>query len=222
MINQALRLLTISTLLFMALIATLVISAGVHSQLGNQQVKDVDDRSDNARQKSLRELAQERDVEIEYSSESDAEYQELKPLIRSSNLIVYGRIADQVSSFTKSGSFIETSYFVDAHRVIKSDFPLALPIKFVRVGGVVQVNGNRASVKVKGNDRLKVDRDYILFLEWSLNRQGYILAGGMSGAFLVTDNSQVKPLASSQRSNISLNYRDTPVESFINEVLASQ
>jgi hypothetical protein len=219
--KQVQRSLTVVTLLGIVLFTTLWFTTGAQTPRGQQPTKDADGVADRLKRKSMREVASERDVEI-ISEPEISEYSDLRSLAKGADLIIYGRITGQNSAFTEPGDDIETTYSVDAHRVLKANSPVTSPLTFVRVGGVVYVNGNRASIKVKGFDLLKTGRDYVLFFEWRPNRQGYILAGGMSGAFLVTDSLIIKPLASSQRSEIKNNYLNTDLEAFINEVLAYQ
>jgi hypothetical protein len=212
------RSLTVFTLLSLTLFSTFWFTTGVYSQRGQQQAKDADNLADLLKRKTLREVALERDVEI-ISHPELAEYNDLHSLARGADTIVVGRITHAESSFDESDNNIDTTYSVDVQRVLKATPPITSPLNFVGFGGVVHVNGHRASTRVKGFDLLKTGKDYILFLEWRPKRQSYILAGGMSGAFLIEDHSLIRVLASSQKSRLKHQYNDMELESFILEVL---
>src|SRR2546423_5968696 len=125
--------------------------------------------SDQVRPKKLSEIALERDVEVEGVSESHSEYPTFEELTKDATAIVYGRIIDSKSAFAEArnpidyGEVITTRYTVDVLRVLKDQTldtlppsdrpqpqPLYTPLKIARNGGVVDVNGHRAAVKVKG------------------------------------------------------------------------
>ncbi len=63
---------------------------------------------------------------------------------------------------------------------------------------MVEVNGHRASVKVKRYEALVPGREYVFFLFWSPNYKAYTLAGETSGAVLVNGDRSLTPLASSK------------------------
>lgn len=87
----------------------------------------------------------------------------------------------------------------------------------MRPGGVVEVNGRKASLKVRGYELLREGQSYIFFLYWSPYSEAYILAGGISGVVEVKSNLRVKPLASAEK--IKFQYDDADLESFINDVI---
>jgi len=205
---------------------TALIVTFVQAQSGASQTKDVS----RSQQKTLRDLAKERDVELSTSDEFETELTDLRSSAQSSSTIVVGRIAEAKTSFTESGEFIVTNYLVQIQRVLKdmpsSDAtllgkapapPLTDTLTITRLGGDVRVNGNRASIKVKGHESLKAGGAYVFFLNWSSDHKSYILTGGISGVVLVKDNLRVEPLASAE--TIARKYSDTDLESFINEVL---
>ena|SRR2546423_5753052 len=188
----------------------------------------------NAKQKKLREVAEERDVEVEGSSGSHVEYVTLESLRREARAIVYGRIADSKSFFDESspieyGENITTEYTVNVLRVLKdktlettpaparaAPTPLSTSLKIARNGGVVYVNGHRASVKVKGFDSLEPGKQYVFFLSWSPDYKAYVLIFGISGVVMVNDDLSLKPLASSKELQAELSGMN--LENFINQV----
>jgi hypothetical protein len=220
--NQKLRPFITLTIILMALSA-LVGSASV-AQRESQQPSEVK----KSKPKKLREIAQERDVEISIHSETEAEYADLKTLGRDAKAIVLGRITNVKSSFTESGELITTTYTIEVQRVLKDvtqnarllpdkavAAPLTTPLKLTRIGGVVKVNGHRAVVKAKGFDALNVGKQYLFFLWWSPNQNAYTLAGGISGAVLVNDSLKVKPLSK----RTPARHEGSDLEEFIREVL---
>jgi hypothetical protein len=82
----------------------------------------------------------------------------------------------------------------------------------------VNVNGHRVSTKLKGSELLTAGKDYVLFLEWSPAFNSYLLMGGSSGAFLIQDNSKIKPLGSEKG---LLQHEAKDLEAFIHEVLSA-
>lgn len=213
--RRVLRLLTILTLSA----AALSVTAWSSAIFNNQQGKDVEDLFVDGRLKTLRERAQERDIEV-ISECGVSEYSDLPSMARGAHTIVLGRILDAEASFEKDDNHINTTYSVDVQQVLKANAPLTLPLKFICFGGVVNVNGHRVTVKkVEGLELLRVDKDYALFLEWIPRHQTYLLTGGMSGAFLINNGSRVTSLASSE---LKLKYSGTDLEALIQEVLANQ
>lgn len=190
--------------------------------------------SNQARAKKLREIAMERDVEVEGVSESHSEYETFEDVRKDAAAIVYGRILDSESHFAEArpveyGEVITTKYTVDVLRVLKDKTldtlppperaqpaPLYTPLKIARNGGVVYVNGHRAAVKVKGFESLEPGKQYVFFLFWSPDYKAYVLAGGLSGAVMVNDDLSLKPLASSKE--IQAKLRGMDLESLINQV----
>lgn len=186
-----------------------------------------------SRPKKLREMAKERDVEVEGVSESHSEYPTFEELTKDAAAIVYGRIIDSESHFAEAhpieyGEVITTKYTVDVFRLLKDKTldtlppperaqpaPLSAQLKIARNGGVVYVNGHRAAVKVKGYDCLEPGKQYVFFLFWSPDYKAYILAGGLSGAVMVNDDLSLKPLASSKE--IQAKLRSMDLESLINQ-----
>ncbi|HEX5734444.1 MAG TPA: hypothetical protein VF131_16530 [Blastocatellia bacterium] len=215
MIKKISRLLTIVTLLGIAFVSAGWFLGGAQSQ--HRQSKDVDVLS-GVPQKSLREIARERDVEFESFPEI-AEFNDLSSLARSSKVIVLGRIIKAESEFTKSGHDIETIYSVDVQQVLKSDSRVEFPLRFVNYGGTVYSNGHKATVKVKGIEALKIGNDYIFFLALNSNSDRYVLEGGMSSVFRVKDNARVYSLASHDENKLRLNYNGTDLQEFINQLL---
>lgn len=227
--KRVLRLLTIFTLLVVTSSAVGLAAFSARQHLQSQQAQD----ASSGRLKTLREIAQERDVEITSEGESETEYADLRTLALHAEAIVLGRIIEMESSFNKSGEYVQTDHIVDVQRVLKDTQlnapllegqappkPLTTPLRFVRSGGVVNVNGHRVAVRVRGQELLQVGKDYIFFFWWSPNYKAYYLAGGISGAVLVDDNRRVKPLASS--SSIQSRYSSADVETFISEVLSGR
>ena len=186
-----------------------------------------------SKQKTLREMARERDTLRE--SSALPQFSTFDELVELPHAIVYGRITDSVSFFGESdhpledGDYITTEYTVEIKRVLKdtrlntplgpgqpAPAPLVTPLKISRNGGVVHINGHRAEVKVKGYESLKPGRDYVLFLFWSTDYKSYILAGDMSGVVIVNDDNSLLPLASSDA--IRERLRGANVESLAAEI----
>jgi hypothetical protein len=186
------------------------------------------------KEKTLKEIAAERDVEVPEGSESSSEYERLEELNKDAVAIVYGRIIDSKSFFDETspleyGDFITTEYTVDVYRVLRNTrlkyklepgqatpAPLITPLKIARNGGVVEVNGHKATVKVKGYDSMKPGKQYIFFLFWSTAYKAYVLAGGASGVVMVNDDRSLTPLASSEA--IKEKLRGMDLESFIGQL----
>jgi len=208
-----------------ALIA-ICISIAVFSQPSAQRAQ----KPSEPRPKKLREIALDRDVEIEGTSESHSEFAKSDDLLKEASAIVHGRIIDSDSFFDKSGDpileygeIITTEYSIQVLKVLKDKTsetlpppnraqpaPLITPLKIARNGGVVYVNGHRASVKVKGFNSLEVGQRYVFFLFWSPDYKAYILAGGISGVALVNGDLSLRALGASEEiqtrfNSISLN-----------------
>lgn len=185
------------------------------------------------KRKTLREMGQERDVEIEIpGQELENEYSDLGALAKSAQLIVVGRINDEDSSFSGDNHII-TTYTVDVQRVLKDTtsqavlrpqdarpIPVTSSLKFLRSGGTVTVNGHRVNMKLRGSEMLKPGKDYVLFLWWSPNFESYRLLAGSSGAFLVKENLRVQPLGHKKPLQEKANNVD--LETLVNEILKSQ
>jgi hypothetical protein len=190
-----------------------------------------------AKPKTLREAAQERNVEVLAQSHSETEYEDLQALAKEVNVIVLGRINAIEPSFTESGQFIVTNYEIDVKRVFKDTTakgawrhlegaappaPLTSPLRFIRAGGVVEVNGHRASLKVKGYNLLREKRSYIFFLNWSPNFKTYILTGGISGVVAVKGNRRIQPLASAEALRLKYGNGNDNLETFITDLLSKK
>ena len=161
------------------------------------------------RLKTLREIAGERDVEIDVSNfENLLEYGDLLFLAKHSDAIVVVRVIDEESAFNGDDS-ISTSYRLEVQSVVKHTqlrvpldvgdeppAPLVTPLKLVRPGGVVLFNGHRVTSTLKGSEPLKAGRHFLLFLWWSPDYKAYTLAGGVSGAFLIDMEHRLRPLGS--------------------------
>lgn len=188
--------------------------------------------------KKLRDVAAEGDVEIANGEgEADMEFTgDLPALAKGANAIVIGRITGEEASFVGDNSIV-THLTVDVQRVLKETEltvlgvpmsvlgdvgtppPLMTPLKVVRSGGVMHVNGHRASVKIKGDDLVTTGKDYVLFLSWSRAFKSFYLIGGVSGAVLV-ENSRVKPMTSG--GEMKRLYNNADLETFIGDVLRSK
>jgi hypothetical protein len=195
---------------------------GSNQDATNRRVNEDDRFAQDPPRKTMRDVAQERDIDMTYEPESDVESDDLMAITRGADTIVLGKIIEAKSDFDRSGDFIETFYSVEVSRVLKANAPIYLPLKLFRPGGTVQVNGHIASVKVKGNEQLIAGQTYIFFLHWVSKHQVYALAGSFGGAFLVTDDFRVKSLSIEKRSLMKLNHDDTNLEAFINEVMRHQ
>jgi hypothetical protein len=90
-------------------------------------------------------------------------------------------------------------------------------LKIARNGGVVLVNGHRASVRVKGFENLNPGKQYVFFLYWSRNYNAYILAGGISGAVLVNDDLTLKALGSGK--DLQLQLQNMKLEDLIDQII---
>lgn len=219
---------TLLGLLICTVAAVLIVGASGRSQSKHQQTAN---SADPPRIKTLREIGQERDVEVPVGSEN-GEYYDLQILAKSSVAIVLGRITEEKSSL-ESDNYIDTYYTVEVERILKdaaSSFPASIvgdkppqpltsPLKFIRPGGVVHLNGHRVSQKLKGSELLTAGKRYIIFLIWSRAHQSYYLLGGSSGAFLVEDDLRIKPLGSWKQ--LRQKHDDAYLEVFINEVLSA-
>lgn len=187
-------------------------------------------QTDEAKRKTLRDIARERDVELVTYSEADAEYDDLRSLARAAEAIVVGRVTSAEAAFS-SDDFITTTYSVEVERIIKdtqlkaplkADQPqpaaLASPLKLVRLGGEVRVNGHRASHRFQG-ETLAAGDEYVLFLWWGPNSNAYYLAGGSSGAFRVGADGRVNPLGAKAG---MLRHKGGGLQAVIDEILAAQ
>ncbi len=180
----------------------------------------------------------ERDVEVpglEDYSEVDSEYTSFEQLAKEPNAIVYGKIIETNSYFDDSGlpfehgRIIMTQYTVEVLRVLKDrtqqmmiapkmlpPAPLATPLKIKRSGGVVYVNGHRASMKEKGSESINTGSEYVFFLFWSSNYKTYYLAGGISGVVVVNFDLSLQSLASSE--DMRSKFRTLKLQDLINQL----
>jgi hypothetical protein len=166
--------------------------------------------------KTLREKAMERDIEIDGPSGCDVPHVTLDGLNKESTAIVYGKINNSRSFFdetspSEAGDYITTEYRIEILRVLKdttrlttpspgNDPPalLTTPLKVARNGGVVMVNGHRASIRVKDFEELISGNKYVFFLNWSPNYKAYVLTDCALGAILVKDDLQLKSIGNSK------------------------
>lgn len=175
-------------------------------------------RQDNGRPKSLKQRALERDVEVESTAESNLGSVDLPTLTNGASAIILGKITNIKSYFDESGDarleygdIITTEYEVEVQRIFKNTTlermppadrlaPSALttPLKIARNGGVVDVNGHKATVKVKGYDALVPGHQYVFFLNWSPDYKAYVFSYGIFGAVAVDENKSLRPLADNQ------------------------
>jgi hypothetical protein len=216
---------SLTALTFIA--AAFSITAWSLSLLHQRRINPQSSDAEKSKRKTLREIARERDVEIVGHVESEAEYDDMRSLAKAANAIVVGRITAAESSFDGDDN-ITTTHQVNVQRVLRdatsevpllpgwtSPTPLTPTFKLIRHGGVVEVNGHKASARADGQESLVVGKDYILFLWWSPNSNAYYLAGGNSGAILIDSDRRVKPLGRTAKAK----YRDFNIEAFISEVL---
>lgn len=224
--NKILRSVTLLTL------TGLVLSLTVWAMSSVPQRNEQATQANGAKSKTLRDIARERDIEVDApEGELNLEYSDFRHLIRAAEAIIVGRITEEKSSFD-GDTHIVTNYQLDVQRVLKltrlngplregqePPAPLVTPLKLARVGGVVEVNGHRASQKLKGSEPLKPGRDFLLFLWWSTNHKAYILAGGVSGAFLIDGEQHLKPLGREQGIR---KYDGRALQVAIDEILANQ
>lgn len=185
--------------------------------------------------KSLRERAREHDVEVEGPSDSDLVDITLAGLKTESHAIVYGRVLNSRSFFdespfaVESGDSVTTEYEFEIVKVLKDTtrevIPappkpapalLITPLTIARNGGVVAVNGHRASVKVKGFDVIESGRSYVMFLNWSPDYHAYVPTAGIFGVVAVGDDGSVRSLSSANSLQKELN--KMTLEAFLNEL----
>src|SRR5205807_4194424 len=196
-----------------------VIAAGLAVSRGLRQGTATSPNSGQDKPKKLREIAMERDVEVPGLEENSEyfEYSDLKEMAKDAKAIVYGKIIETSFYFDDSGlpfehgRIIMTQYTVEVLRVLKdrtgeialppdkAPAPLATPLKIKRSGGVVYVNGHRASMKEKGSEAMNTGNEYVFFLFWGSAYKTYSLAGNISGVVVVNYDSSLQSLASSEK-----------------------
>jgi hypothetical protein len=163
------------------------------------------------KRKTLRQIAQERDIDVSTGREREAEYS-LEEL-STSEAIIQGRIINTETTLTDD--FIYTTYTIETQRVVKpftSGVPLdcyqlankAVPepinseFKITRPGGSMVVNGHRINATRADEHQLNQNESYIFFLSWSGDFKTYTLVGGISSVVLVHDDLRIIPLATSK------------------------
>ena len=216
----------------LVVLAAAVFSGAVFSGSLSHQQGTVN--SGQTRPKKLREIAMERNVEVEGPSGCNLADMSLADLSTSSSAIVYGRIIDSKSFFdesspSESGDYITTEYAIEVLRVLKdrtletmppankpAPAPLTTPLKIARNGGVVSVNDHRASVRVKGYEAIVSGKQYVFFLNWSPNYNAYKLTYCIFGAVMVNDDLSLKSLGSSKEFQAEL--RDMSLESLFKQL----
>jgi hypothetical protein len=223
--NMLMRTLAVLSLSGLALLTTWAI--GSSAQPKTQATQPVGTKLN-----TLREIAKERDVEVEVPEmESTTEYEDLGLLAKQAEAIVVARLIDEESAFD-GDDHILTSCRLDVQRVLKQTqlnaplgieaelpAPLVGPLKVVRPGGVVVVNGRRATSRLKGSEKLKPGRQFLFFLWWSPAYKAYTLAGGVSGVFLIEADQRVKPLGLKEGMR---KYEGNNVQAVIDGVLTPQ
>jgi hypothetical protein len=187
----------------------------------------------NQKRKTLREIGAERDIKTNIApSGMDNEYDDLATLTNAAEAIVVAKVDNQKSDFD-GDDHISTYYNVQVESILKDvelkapvrpgkpePAPLQTPLKFVRSGGSVEVNGHHVRQYLRGEERLGAGQHYVLFLWWSPSYNCYYLVGGTSGAFLVRAKSNdIVPLGSASG---LLKYEGASLGSFVNEVSASR
>lgn len=215
----------ICTLTFLSVVSARAIikSYATTSRTGAQlattpNASPITPHQDNGRPKSLKQRALERDVEVESTAESNIGSVDLPTLASGASAIILGRITNTKSFFDESGDakleygdIITTEYEVEVQRIFKNATlermpgadklaPAALttPLKIARNGGVVDVNGHKAAVKVKGYDALLPGHHYVFFLNWSPDYKAYVFSYGIFGAVAVNENKSLRPLADNE------------------------
>jgi len=204
--NKMLRALTIATVLA-ALTATTVLSVSLVQESGGGVAKTKKDKP-----QSLRAIAERQGVEILLTdTDETAEYPSVTALNKGATAVIVGNVVSE-KAFFAGDEFIFTEYAVDVKEILKDvpsewpypakfapPAPLESPLKVVRHGGEVSVNGNRAIVRLAGAELFKTNKDYVLFLTWKSRSKRYQILGGMSGAFLIQGNGKLKPLGVNDR-----------------------
>lgn len=197
-------------------------SANKERRIGDQQ-----------KPKTLRERAKERDVEVEGGGDQLSDI-DLGSLKSESHAIVYGRILNSRSFFEdshfeiESGENIVTEYEFQIARVLKDTttevIPLApkpapalliSPLRIARNGGVVSVNGHRASVKVKGFEAIESGKSYVMFLNWSPDYRAYVPTAGIFGVVAVNADRSLRSLSSSN--SLQAHFNKLNLETFLSD-----
>lgn len=223
-IFRSMTLLTLLAVLVATLAVLLVQRQGAAKSRDVKQTK----------QEKLREIAMKRDVEVQGPSGCDLGDTSLANLKSESGAIVYGRITGSSSFFDESspseaGDYITTEYTVEVLRVLKDTtlesmppphkappVPLTTPLKIARNGGVVNVNGHCATVKVKDYEDLGPGKEYVFFLNWSPDYRAYKLTNCIFGAIMVNEDLSLRSLGSSKEFKAQLH--DMNLESLFRQI----
>lgn len=183
--------------------------------------------------KTLREAVSERDIEADEGVGLEPLNDNLQSLGKYSNAVIIGKITEAKSDFTGSGRFVETYYSVQVERVLKDTTntgawtaidpanppaPLTTPLKMVRIGGLVEKSGHYVSFKVNGIAKLETDKTYVLFLNWSTDHKAYVITGGLSGTFILNDDSSVTSLTPNKAT--AKKYKGLDLDTLIKEALS--
>ncbi len=183
------------------------------------------------KRKSLREIAQDRDVELVAERHSEIEYS-LETLVNS-EAIIQGKIIGIETTLETDSLY--TTYTIETQRAIKpfvsglpleayqilnkpAPAPIKSTFKISRVGGALLVDGHRISERVAGLDELKRGDSYIFFISWSGDYQTYMLAGGISGVLRVNRDGTLVSLATDKdvrEVNDSILEKNRSVENFV-------
>jgi hypothetical protein len=210
------------------LVAALSVTVWTFSLVSQQAPKAENTKAENTSRKTLREIARDRDVEVDVpDGERNVEYASLSSLADHAEAIVIGQIVEEASSFDGDDD-IFTTYQVDIKQILKhtklkaplatgeqQPMPLTTPLKIARPGGLIYVNGHKASKKLRGSDSLKVGKDYVFFLWWSPAYKAYTLTGGISGVFSIEKDLTVKSLGS--KSGVTA-YNGSTLQAIANEI----
>ena|SRR5436190_462097 len=222
MIQKVTRPLTIITLVGVLFSITVLSASLLNKPLNKSQGQASQSIPQDGPSKTLRDVAQERDVEID-STTCLGEFSDLASLTKASSTIVVARIIDAQSFFSKDGGDISTKYTLDIDRILKAEGPISAPFEFIGFGGIVEVNGHRAIYKKKGFDQLIKGKRHVFFLQWRPQDNIYILSGGgVSGVFTVDDNSNVQSLASDSKSELYMRHSGINLESFLQKVTVNK
>jgi len=212
--------------------------AGASSLKGGKarlQSGDKERRIENQQKpKTLRERARERDVEVDGGGDELADI-DLGSLKSESRAIVYGRVLNSRSFFEESpfeiesGENITTEYEFQITRVLKDTTTevipsapkpapalLISPLKIARNGGVVLVNGHRASVRVKGFEAIESGKSYVMFLNWSPDYRAYVPTAGILGVVAVNADRSLRSLSSSN--SLQTHFNKLNLEAFLSEL----
>jgi hypothetical protein len=221
------KILVRSTSVYIFLALAFSITAWSVSLTNRQAETKMSQNVNSEQRKSMRQRVQERDVEVELvATEDNAQKSSIQSLKKNAIAIIVGHIAEENSYFDGDDGIV-TNYSVEIQRVLKDNTsnwpylgftpptPLTSPLKVIRDGGEVHVNGHRASMKLEGSEMLKPNKDYVLFLRWSPDFKAYRPVGGVSGFFVVED-SRIKPVGSKKEIK---KHDGAALQTFVDEIL---